>query len=890
MITLPPEIKDLNPNRGTSPNGPAIPAPAADLAITRAFCRAALDPQRCHAVRILKASLVGDHYRNEPIYPKTYEGYYTDHARIARVAAACQGVNAYLILNPTPLDLLGQSPNVLRVVGKGQGLGDDHISRLRFLTVDLDSHRFGDGRRLPNTINATDAEHACSLRLRDQILATWPELLGNMITGSSGNGAYLHLRVDMENDPANRKVFSDANALLRRIFNPAAIGAEIDPSTTNPSRLVPLPGSCKCKSVHTPERPCRLVTVENAGTIPDVLDLSGWLAANADRPSEPPTSPPTIVDLGRDPVGPVHVPAADATSERGPILRRATAYLAAMAPAVSGERGHDHTFDAACSMVLGFALTAEEAFPLLAAWNQTCQPPWTDAELTHKLEDAEKKPGPRGYLLDAPRPGGPGPGSAMATQMDESAASPAPVTVDDGPKPEVRPIDFDLAHYDRTDSGNARRMVARYGRDLRYCHPWSKWLTWEESEGRWRLDDRGRVARLADLTAHAIGWESAAYWPDKAEVANHRKFGLATQSRKFQEAMIALARSRVGIPVLPQELDFDPWLLNCLNGTVDLRSGTLRPHDRQDMVTKTTGIAFDPGARCPLWEQTLSLFLREDAELIDYLGRIAGSALTGVVRDHALFLAIGDGANGKSTVLGALLGILGEYGLQAAPDLLLARAGEVHPTGLADLAGRRLVIASETNSDRRLDEATVKLLTGGDRVRARRMREDYWEYVPSHKLILATNHEPEIRGTDHGIWRRIRRIPFGVTLPTDRIDPDMGERLKGEYPGILAWAVRGCARWQRHGLGQPRGVVEATDAYREDQDTVGQFLAEYTQYLEGYRERANRLYSLYRAWCEVNHMPAQSSTAFGRTLGRKGIPKIKSNGIHYVGIILIKSS
>ena len=348
--------------------------------------------------------------------------------------------------------------------------------------------------------------------------------------------------------------------------------------------------------------------------------------------------------------------------------------------------------------------------------------------------------------------------------------------------------------YPQTDRGNAQRLVERHGRDLRYCHPWGKWLVWDGQ--RWKIDDTGEVMRRAKGTASAIYAEAsipsrkAAEEPDedkrelKAKIAElMSKWARGSESRYRIEAMILMAQSEPGIPVLPSDLDTHPLLLNRENGTIDLCTGKLLEHRRGDLITKLAPVSFDPDATCPTFDRFLAQILAEDDELIGYLQRAVGYALTGDVSEQALFIFYGTGANGKSTFLNAVMAMLGDYALKATPDLLMKGSG--HPTEKTDLCGRRFVSAIETEEGRKLAEVFVKEATGGDAIRARRMREDFWQFDPTHKLFLATNHKPVVTGTDHAIWRRLRMIPFEVTTSDDDMDKKLPEKLREELPGIL---------------------------------------------------------------------------------------------------------
>jgi P4 family phage/plasmid primase-like protien len=384
-------------------------------------------------------------------------------------------------------------------------------------------------------------------------------------------------------------------------------------------------------------------------------------------------------------------------------------------------------------------------------------------------------------------------------------------------------LDEELADVPRTDVGNGERLVARFGDLIRHCHLWGKWLAWDTR--RWAIDAGDQMASLAKRTARRILAEASCIGNKKSRKA-HISWNKQSECGARIELMLRRAAAEEGIPVLPGDLDQDPWLLNCLNGTIDLKTGKLRPHRRADLITKLAPVEFDSQATCPHWDQTLELFL-PDAAVRAYLQRLCGYALTGVIKDHIMPVAYGTGANGKSTILGAVLGVMGtDYAMKAPPDLLMTKHSETHPTEPADLLGKRLVVAIETEDGRRLNETMVKELTGGDRIRARRMREDFWEFEPTHKIIMATNHKPIVRGTDLGIWRRLVLVPFTVRVEGAQAIKDMPEKLKAEYSGILAWMVRGCLDWQKNGLGAPEAVASATRTYRDEQDLMGDFLAD----------------------------------------------------------------
>jgi len=416
-----------------------------------------------------------------------------------------------------------------------------------------------------------------------------------------------------------------------------------------------------------------------------------------------------------------------------------------------------------------------------------------------------------------------------------------------------------------TDTGNAERLADRHGANLRYCHPWGKWLVYDGT--RWRVDDRGAVVRLAKDTARSIFEEAKEATTDEA-AKRLGKWASSSLSEGKLKSMIGLAQSEPGIPVLPEELDVPTDLLNVLNGTIDLLSGELREHRREDLITKIAPVEYAPEAKAPTWHRTLERVL-PSAALRAFFKKLCGYALTGDVSEQLLAVLYGTGANGKSTILNALLTVLGDYGMQAAPDLLLAKKGS-HPTELADLFGMRCVASIEVEDGSRLAESLVKQLTGGDRVKARRMRQDFWEFEPTHKVLMACNHKPQVRGTDNAIWRRIKLVPFTETIPAAEQDKALPDKLRAEAAGILAWAVEGCLEWRREGLQAPEEVREATGAYRAEMDVLGAFLRECCELGSEYNVAAKDLYGAYRFWCEDNGERPETQRRFGSRLTERG--------------------
>jgi putative DNA primase/helicase len=438
-----------------------------------------------------------------------------------------------------------------------------------------------------------------------------------------------------------------------------------------------------------------------------------------------------------------------------------------------------------------------------------------------------------------------------------------------------------ILHRALTDLGNAERLIDRKGDDLRYIFPWKKWLVWDGT--RWGQDDCGLVYAWTEEMVRAIGQSEAALATTPAEYAALTTWAEKSESRGRIESALALARSMVALR--PDRLDQQPWLLNTTTGTVDLRTAELREHSRDDLLTKWTGVPYDPAAPCPRFETFVSEIMGGDEQLIAFLRRALGYAITGSVREHVLFFLWGDGSNGKSTLINAIRAALGDYAIQAVSDLLLAKRHESHPTERADLFGRRFVATIEVEDGRELAEALTKQLTGGDNIRARRMFEDFWEFPPTHKLFLVANHKPTIKGDDQGIWRRILLVPFTQefvdpdddgTIPKGKHAKDrtLDDALKAEAPGILRWLVEGALAWQESGLRPPPAVIAATEEYRKEMDSVRAYVNEVPIRNAAAKVPAGTLFSDYAAWCERNGLKAVTITKLGTWLKKAGYQQV----------------
>jgi P4 family phage/plasmid primase-like protien len=421
-----------------------------------------------------------------------------------------------------------------------------------------------------------------------------------------------------------------------------------------------------------------------------------------------------------------------------------------------------------------------------------------------------------------------------------------------------------------TDLGNAKRFTLAHGKDVRFCHGWKKWLYWDGQ--RWVKDEMGEIQERAKRTAIAMLGEGAHELDDE-----RRKKLLAWQRQsEFEhriQAQIKLAQSEEGTPVRVAELDRDTMLLNCQNGTLELCTGDFRGHRREDLITKLARVIYDASAECPRWLAFLNRVMGENKELVRFLQRTAGYALTGDTREHALFLFYGTGANGKTTFLEVLKYVLGDYAMSAEFSSFIATRGTGVRNDLARLAGARVVIAVESAFNRRLAEEVIKQVTGGDTITARFLYSEHFEFRPQFKIFLATNHKPRIRGTDTAIWRRIHLVPFTVTIPNEDQEKALPEKLREEASGILRWALEGLAAWRRGGLAAPVEVTAATSDYRSEQDVLQHFLDERCVPDSGFVTSAGDLYKGYTSWCVANGETPLCKKDLGMALQERGFRK-----------------
>ena len=425
----------------------------------------------------------------------------------------------------------------------------------------------------------------------------------------------------------------------------------------------------------------------------------------------------------------------------------------------------------------------------------------------------------------------------------------------------------------KTEDALALTFVERHGGELRYVDEWSKWLVWNSTV--WQQDKRRAVFNLARQVC-------------RETAADCEKPGKASQlsSAKTRAAVLSLASDDQRVATVPEQWDSNRDVFVGGNVSVNLKTGERYPPRREDCCTKAAAVA--PGGDCNLWLEFLERVTAGDGELIKYLQRISGYMLTGHVSEHALFFLYGTGGNGKGTFVDTLTGIWGDYAFVAPADVFIESNNERHPTELAALLGARLVASSETPSGRHWNESRIKMLTGGDRIAARFMRGDYFNFDPQFKLLINGNHKPSLRTVNDAIRRRMHLIPFTVSIPEKERDLGLREKLKTEWPGILQWAIDGCAEWRRIGLQPPKAVRTATEDYLQGEDNTLTWLEERATTEDPNAEAStSELFASWKDWCEHSGARCGSKKAFSGTLTDKGFQSVHNRkGTVFYGIRL----
>jgi putative DNA primase/helicase len=363
---------------------------------------------------------------------------------------------------------------------------------------------------------------------------------------------------------------------------------------------------------------------------------------------------------------------------------------------------------------------------------------------------------------------------------------------------------------------------------------------------------------------------------DYRERIDIEKAAILNESVRRRKAFVEAASWIKALNIKSDELDPDPWLLNVKNGTINILTGEFREHRQEDMISKIANVEYDPDADCPMWKQFVREIMDYKAEIINFVQAAAGWALSGDISEQAMFILFGTGANGKSTFLNTIMYLLGDYATATPTETFMKKSGDQYTNDIARLRGTRFVTTTEAEQGRRLSEPLIKKITGNDQMTARFLYGEFFNFTPTFKIFMATNHKPVIKGTDHGIWRRIKLIPFTTRIAEEKQDKHLEAKLREEASGILNWLLEGTVRWRQEGLKTPRAVLLATDEYRGEMDVIGNFLKERCVQKKELTIRIRELYKAYADWCDENNEHAVSERFFTMRLKEIGFEQTRT--------------
>jgi len=743
--------------------------------------------------------------------PGVASGYFRDPAKMMAEAHRYTkaGGNAYLTINPAKLDLAARTGLDKAQSKKGTPTtSDKDITRRTHILLDLDFQR-------PAGIPASDQDLQSALDLATYIEATladegWP----TPTIINSGNGAHLLYAVDLPNTPESLALVKSVLAWAQQRFcSPDGTGVQIDQTVANAARISRIPGTLNRKGAGTDQRPHRMASVIQAAhrvpVSPTILDafrapVDPRQGQEAQRPSKSSERPKRANE--------------EATGRKFDIeefVRQNLPEAVGPIPYEGGRKWQLRTCPWNPEHTNNSGYVIERADGKLAAGclhNSCAHRSWSD--LREMFDPASLRKSRR------VEPVATGPSKAHRAQEEAGAG--------EGPLGPVNPLKWaskryeanpELNDFELTDLGNAFALAHLYGHKLRWHSDAREWLVWVGTHWQADNDEALEYANKTALRRKAAAWEIEDEKCRKTAINYHT----SCQNSSRRDAMLSQFKSWRPSRVKSKHLDQDQWLLNCQNGTVDLRTGHIRENRQDDLITMCLDIDYDPGAKCPMWQELLHHGLGGDQDVIAYLQRAVGYSLTGEIGEQVSFWLEGDGKNGKSTFLAVLCQILSSYTCQLnATSLSVAQENAIR-NDIADIYNKRLIQVSELPKNFELDEALLKRLVGGDLIKARRLYQEHFEFAATGKLWFLTNHLPNISGTDDGIWRRIVRINWPGKF--EAADPDMPKKLlDNEAEGILTWAVQGCLDWQRQGLDKPIRIISDSEQYRSDCDVLAFFV------------------------------------------------------------------
>jgi P4 family phage/plasmid primase-like protien len=787
--------------------------------------------------------------------------------------------NAYWTCNPASDALLArQKKNTIAIAP--DTTSDNNITRRLWLPIDIDPLR-------PSGVSATNAEKKLAREVVETLGNKLIDELGFpsdcIVGGSSGNGYHILIRIELPNDNDARDLIKKCLAAMQGMVGTGKV--EVDPKVYNAARIIKCYGTLACKGMNTADRPWRWskLSVVPKKVVVCPTELLEKLAALAPEKNPkralgekrqgpwdeentqayldwtnwehgdmlPGGKPEEIAKwLGTCIVNPDHRDAAVILHTDG--WNSYTCFHASCRVTWKQFTEHWEEENGERYDYPKRKLELSDSFEIEDACDGISEPikpvDWSKVKVNVNsllTPDLKEKLGAH-LPKDETEPKS-GATTVVDTEEDDAPAHSLPLNVVVNQK--VR-----LQKWNLTDSGNAERFVARYGHAFRFASQ-RGWFYWDGK--RWAPDSIGRVMRCATMVARKIEQELPYHLDGVVDAEKQtaiegavRAWAKKSESRTALGAMEYLARFAKTIDIKLSDFDRNPWAFNVANGTIDLTTGGCQPQVQADLITKLSPVEFDPKATCPLWLEFLADITAQNEELIGYLQRAVGYTLTGSTTEHCLFLLHGTGRNGKSTFIETIRYLLGDYGVAAHMSTFLVKKGDSIPNDLAALQSARMVAAVETEESKRLDEPKIKQITGGDTITARFMFKEFFEFKPQFKIWLATNALPVVRGTDEGIWRRMKRIPFNVYIPDGKKDEKLGEKLKSEASGILNWALEGLDDYRRNSLDEPQCVTDATEEYRGSMDWLERFIAEECEIVSDKDVSSRRLYERFCQWAD----------------------------------------
>ncbi len=786
-----------------------------------------------------------------------YSGYFNDIDKCAEICFKMDGIpeGIYTTINPCKPELLARAFNRVEPQknSRGNSTTEPDILKRKWLMFDIDAVR-------PAGISASELEHELAIKTAIELSHNLKKDMGfpDAVVGDSGNGAHVEYRIDLPNSKEIKELLESVFKVIREKYNKVP-GIDLQ-TFADANRIWKLKGSMVCKGDNLPERPHRrsklletpdnreIVTIELLQKISDMLDIT-------DKTQQPEKNTATPKNKGK-----AWTPdkLESWLKEHGAVIERTkneqnmTRFVLQTCLYNSEHDGHKEA---------EVHINATGMIGYKCHHNSCKDVTWKMVRAKNEEDYKEKQ--------DFFSP------CQKESSYKENQGLPTLAKVDDS--------------YHWTDLGNAQRLKDTYGDRFRYCHPMNNWLVWDNT--RWNLDQEAWIEQVGARGVLKQLFEEANNIEDNDKRRDKLSLALKMQNAGRIAGMITLAKSEPGIPILPEILDKDKMLFNVQNGTIDLRTGKLRPHSKDDYITKISPVIYDDKATCPTWTAFLNKIFDNKKDVIEYLQRKAGYILTGETIEEEIDELYGTGSNGKSKFVEQIMYILGEYAVKSNVETIQAASdrtsGSSASSDVARLKGARLVTVSEPAKGTQLNEQRIKDWTGRDHITARHLYQEPITFLPEFKLWIYTNYELRIRGTDNGIWRRVKLVPFNVTIPDAEQDKKLDKKLLSESPGILNWMIKGCLMWQKEGLKVPTEIIEATETYREEQDYLGEFFKVCCELNKDKKCQFSCVFLVYRAYCKIMDMKAQGRIGFIDTLKSKNFKKVHSEqGNFYTGFSL----